>query len=184
MDFLRKLSIRTAIIMLWVGLIGCALYWPTWEIVHYDNNTLNVFAWGDILDPKVISAFEKETGIKVNLSNYFSNEELIVKLKATGGIGYDLVIPSDYAVSILKNAQLIKEIDKTQFKYWDAINPSLRGLFYDPDNRYSIPWEWELFGFGIDKDYFKNKPFDPSWKMIFDANTAHYNIIMVNDPIE
>lgn len=184
MNFLRKLAIRTAIILLWVTLIGGALYWPTWEIVHYDNNTLNIFAWGDILDSKVISDFEKETGIKVNLSNYFSNEELIVKLKATGGIGYDLIIPSDYAVSILKNNGFIKEIDKSKFQYWDAINPSLIGQFYDPDNRYSIPWEWELYGFGVDRDFFKGRPFDPSWKMIFDPHTVDYKITMVNDSIE
>ena len=164
---MRKFLTRTVIISLWIALITTALYLPAWKIIRYEDNTINIFAWGDILEPDVIADFEKQTGVKVNLSHYFSNEELIVKLKATGGVGYDLIIPSDYAVSILKNAQLIKEIDKTQFKYWDAINPSLKGFFYDPDNRYSIPWEWELFGFEIDKDYFKDKPFDPSWKMIF-----------------
>jgi spermidine/putrescine transport system substrate-binding protein len=181
---MRKFLIRTAIILLWVALFGCALYWPTLKIIHYDENTINVFAWGDILEPKVIAEFEKETGIKVNLSHYFSNEELIVKLKATGGVGYDVVLPSDYAVSILKNANLIKEIDKSRFTYWDAINPSLVNLFFDPDNHYSIPWEWELYGFGIDKDFFKNRPFDPSWKMIFDPQTVDYDITMVNDSIE
>ncbi|HEY2810875.1 MAG TPA: spermidine/putrescine ABC transporter substrate-binding protein [Rhabdochlamydiaceae bacterium] len=175
--------IRSAIVLLWIALIGCALYWPTWEIVRYDEKTLNIFAWGDILEPDVISAFEKETGIKVNLSHYFSNEELIVKLKATGGVGYDLIIPSDYAVTILKNSSLIKEIDKDKFSYWAAINPSLRGLCYDTDNSYSIPWEWELYGFGIDKEYFKD-PFEPSWKMLFDPSSVHYNITMVNDSIE
>ena len=175
---------RTLIIAFWIGLIGCALYWPTWKVTPFQENTLNIFAWGDIIEPEVITSFEKETGIKVNLSHYFSNEELIVKLKATGGLGYDLIIPSDYAVSILKNANLIKEIDKSRFVHWDAINPSLRGLPYDPDNRYSIPWEWELFGFGIDKDYFKDKPFEPSWKMLFDPNVIDYSVTMVNDAIE
>jgi spermidine/putrescine transport system substrate-binding protein len=184
MSSCRKFIIRTAIIFLWIALIGCALYWPTWEIIRYDENSLNIFAWGDILDPKIIADFEKETGIKVNLSNYFSNEELIVKLKATGGVGYDLIIPSDYAVSILKNGNFIKEIDKSKFAYWDAINPALIGQFYDPDNSYSIPWEWELYGFGIDKDFFKNRPFDPSWKSIFDPHTVDYDITMVNDSIE
>jgi spermidine/putrescine transport system substrate-binding protein len=183
-SLLRKLYIRSTIILLWLVLIGCALYWPTWEVTRYAENEINLFAWGDIIDPDIISAFEKETGIKVNVSNYFSNEELIVKLKATGGAGYDLILPSDYAVDILKKADLIKELDKNKFHYWKEINPSLIGHFYDPDNNYSIPWEWELYGFGIDKDYFKNRPFDPSWKMIFDAKSIDYQITMVNDSIE
>lgn len=181
---MRKLFTRSTIILLWIALISGTLYLPTWEVVHHEENTLNVFAWGDILEPDVIADFEKETGIKVNVSHYFSNEELIVKLKATGAAGYDLIIPSDYAVAILKNGDLIKEIDKTKFNYWDAINPSLKGLPYDPDNTYSIPWEWEMYGFGIDRDYFKDRPFDPSWKLLFDPHTVDYQITMVNDPIE
>jgi spermidine/putrescine transport system substrate-binding protein len=184
MSLFRKFVIRSVIILSWIALIGGALYWPSLEIIRTDDHSLNIFAWGDILDPKIIADFEKETGIKVNISPYFSNEELIVKLKATGGVGYDLVIPSDYAVSILKQSHLIKEIDKSQFAYWDAINPALIGQFYDPDNSYSIPWEWELYGFGVDKEFFKNKPFDPSWKLIFDPDTVDYGITMVNDSIE
>ncbi len=78
----------------------------------YEPNSINVFAWGDILDPAVIADFEKETGIKVNLNYYSSNEELIVKLKATRGEGYDLIIPSDYAVKILIKEDLLKPIDQ------------------------------------------------------------------------
>ena len=70
-------------VLVWVCLIFSALYWPKWKIFKYDENTINVFVWGDIFDPAVIADFEKETGIKLNLSYYSSNEELIVKLKAT-----------------------------------------------------------------------------------------------------
>lgn len=181
---MKKLFIRSCIIFLWTTVIGCVLYFPSWRSESPENEALNIFAWGDILEPSVIASFEKETGIKVNISHYFSNEELIVKLKATGGTGYDLIIPSDYAVSILKQADLIKALDKTQFHYWKGINPALLNHTYDPDNLYSIPWEWELFGFGIDTEYFKTHPFDPSWKAIFDPHTVNYRITMTNDAIE
>ena len=181
---LKKFVIRSLIIALWLLLIAGALYCPTWEIARCADNEINLFAWGDIIDPEVIAAFEKEAGIKVNVSNYFSNEELIVKLKATGGVGYDMIIPSDYAVKLLKEADLIKELDRSQFLYWREINPALVGHFYDPDNAYSIPWEWELYGFGIDKDYFQSHPFEPSWKMVFDRQSIDYQLIMVNDAIE
>ena len=181
---MKKLFIRSAIIFIWLVLIFCTLYWPKWKAIKYDENTINIFGWGDIFEPSIIAAFEKETGIKVNLSYYSSNEELIVKLKATGGEGYDLVIPSDYAVNILIKDDLLKKLDKEKFAYWDSINPGLLGHFFDPDNTYSIPFEWELFGFGIDKTYFDAHPTQPSWGMIFDPKIVNYKITMNNDPIE
>jgi spermidine/putrescine transport system substrate-binding protein len=181
---MKKFFIRSGIIAIWLILIFCALYWPKWKVIKYDENTINVFVWGDILEPSIVSSFEKDTGIKINLSYYSSNEELLVKIKATKGEGYDLIIPSDYAVNALIKDDLLKKLDKKKFTYWNSINPGLLAQYYDPDNDYSIPFEWELFGFGIDKDYFKVHPTEPSWGMIFDPNIVHYKITMNNDPIE
>lgn len=181
---MKKPLTRSLIIFFWIALIAGALYWPKWKAVKYDDRTINVFVWGDILAPAVVADFEKETDIKINLSYYSSNEELIVKLKATQGQGYDLIIPSDYAVNLLAKDHLLKKLDKSKFAYWPAINPALLGHYFDPDNTYSLPFEWELFGFGIDQNYFKHHPTTPSWSMIFDPNVMHYKITMNNDPIE
>lgn len=181
---MKKIFIRSGIILFWLCLIFCALYWPKWNILKYDKNTINVFVWGDILEPSIVADFEKETGIKLNMSYYSSNEELVVKLKATKGEGYDLVIPSDYAVNILIKEGLIKEITKEKFYYWDKLNPQLLNKPYDPENHYSIPFEWELFGFGIDKNYFKSHPMTPSWSMLFNPEIIDYKLVMNNDAIE
>jgi spermidine/putrescine transport system substrate-binding protein len=106
-----------------------------------------------------------------------------MKLKATEGQGYDLVIPSDYAVSILVKNQLIKELDRNKLPFFNQFLPGLLGHFFDPDNRYSIPLSWEVYGLGIDKGFF-TKPFVPSWNMIFDPKVVDYRIVMVDDPIE
>lgn len=180
-----KLLSRTSIIFFWVALIFAALYWPTWKVLSpFEENTLNIFTWGDILAPSEIAAFEQETGVKVHLNYYSSNEELMVKLKATQGEGYDLIIPSDYAVELLAKEDLLKELDKSQLKFWNNLNPRLLGHAFDPTNRFSIPFEWEIFGLGIDKEYFHDKPITPSWKMIFDPKVVSYKIAMINDPIE
>ncbi|MBS0620940.1 MAG: extracellular solute-binding protein [Verrucomicrobia bacterium] len=181
---MKKLILRASIILSWLALIFAALYWPKCKFLSYEKNTINVFTWGDILDPAVVEEFERKTHIKVNLSYYSSNEELMVKLKATGGEGYDLIVPSDYAVGSLIQDRLLKEIDKEKLSFWSAIHPPLLGHDFDPDNRYSIPFEWELFGFGIDQDYFDTRPYTPSWKMLFDPSVVDYKVTMVNDPIE
>lgn len=179
---MHKILIRSAIFFFWVLLIFGALYLPKLFLRQVDAKTINVFVWGDILSPAVISTFEAKTGIKINLSYYASNEELIVKLKATEAEGYDLVIPSDYAVHVLAKEGLLKHLNKEKFAHWDALNPNLVGHYFDPDNTYSIPFEWELFGFGIDNDFFQNAI--PSWKMLFDLTPMHYKVAMNNDPIE
>lgn len=181
---MRTIFTRSAIILLWLVLIFCALYWPKYQVEKSEQNTLNIFVWGDILEPAIVADFEKETGIKLNFSYYSSNEELIVKLKATKGEGYDLIIPSDYAVNILIKEDLLKAFDKSKFAYWDTLNPHLLNQYFDPNNNYSIPFEWELYGFGIDKDYFAAHPTTPSWGMIFNPDIVRYKLVMNNDPIE
>lgn len=173
---------RSVIIFFWVGLIFAVLYFPYWKIFPKEERTLNVFAWGDALHPEIITAFEKETGIKVRLNYYSTNEELVVKLRATGGEGYDLIIPSDYAVSLLAKENLLKPIDHSKLNFWQNLNPLLTNLHFDPENRYSIPYEWELFGLGVDRNFFKHHPFDPSLKLIFDVQ--NYKIAMINDPMQ
>ncbi len=177
---LKRWITRSFIIFLWLLLIFFSLYLP--KIIYFRDDTLNVFAWGDILDPAIIADFEKKTNIKVNLSYYSSNEELLVKLKATKGEGYDLIIPSDYAVTFLRNEGLLKEIDHTKLNFYNRLSPSLLGHGYDPENKYSIPFEWEIYGLGIDKDYFKIHPLVNNWKMLFE--NRGYKVSMTNDPAE
>ena len=59
---MSKFLVRSVIILFWIGLFSCTLYWPKWNVISYDDKTINVFAWGDILEPGVIATFEKETG--------------------------------------------------------------------------------------------------------------------------
>lgn len=179
-----KFFMRSSIILFWIVLLFMGLYWPKWKILNYEANSINIFAWGDILEPSVIADFERETGIKIYLNYYSSNEELLVKVKATRGEGYDLIIPSDYAVSHLAHEGLLKELDKSKLNFLHNINPVLLNHAYDPENRYSIPFEWELFGLGIDKEFFEGRSFRPSWKYVFDPKSVYYNITMINDPIE
>jgi spermidine/putrescine transport system substrate-binding protein len=52
-----------------------------------DSQKLRVISWADYIPADLIAAFKKETGIdvEVTLSN---NEEMISKLRATGGAAF------------------------------------------------------------------------------------------------
>lgn len=147
--------------------------------------TLRVLAWADMFDQEFIAQFEQKHGVRVVLNAYDSNDELIVKLKATRGQGYDLIVASDYALDALHKNNLLLPIDHAQLPCLAEQNPVLLNLPFDPGNKYSVPFGWDLFGIGIDRDAFFEKP-EASWKLIFDVPTfdKNYRIVMVNDALE
>lgn len=178
----KNVPLRALIIILWTSIIMGSLYFPYIEFIR-EERTLNIFTWGDILHPEVIRQFEKEKKVKVRLSYYNSNEELIVKMKATKGVGYDLIIPSDYAVKILENENLLKEISHEKLNFWSSLDPKVLNHPFDPKNQYSIPFEWEVFGIGYDKDHFTKTSAPSKYSELFN-HTLDYRIVMPSDPNE
>src|ERR1700722_17441337 len=60
---------------------------------HDDDNVLNLFWWSDFLAPDTITNFEKQTGIKVTIS-YYDSEEVLETRMLTGKSGFDVVVPA------------------------------------------------------------------------------------------
>lgn len=187
MRFFKKPSfyIRACIAILWTLVIFGLLFLSGVSFTgKTDDKTLNIFTWGGLFTEEVIADFEAATGIKVKMNYYTSNEELIVKLKATKGKGYDLVVPSDYAVKILREESLLQRFDTSQLEFFNNIHPVLLGQKHDPTNEYCIPFQWEIYGFGIDQDFFMDRPFSGTWGQVFNESMIDYKIAMLNDPIE
>lgn len=177
-----KHLIRSLIVFCIMSVIIFCLYIP--RILQDDTaprNSLNVFTWGDTFSPKLIEAFEKEYKVKVHVVHFQSNEELIVKMKATKGKGYDLVTISDYAIPLLTKENLLLPLDKKRFPFMKEIDPAFMGRYWDPQNTYSIPCEWEIFAIGYDKDFFKENIPD-SWDILF-KEPKNFKVTMLNDPI-
>ena len=177
---------KSLIVFTWVVIIFSLLFAKHLEkSPQQEEKTLTIFTWSSVFSNSFIKEFEKQTGIKIVLDYYSSNEELLMKLKKTGSNGYDLIIPSDYAVPMLKKEGLLQEIDHSKLAFYKDINPLLLGHEYDPDNNYSIPLQWDICGFGINTDVFADyatKTF--TWDHLFNPAVIDYKIAMTNDPIE
>lgn len=175
---------RSVIIVFWVITVFGVLYSPR-MFRSYAKKTINVFMWSGTIDPKMFLEFEKETGIHVNASYYEGNEELLTKLLATKGRGYDLVVPSDYVVEFLIRYDLLQKLDKTKLNFLDALNPQFLNRYFDPKNEYSIPSEWYIQGLGINKNYFPdgNLP-EASWSTLFDLKKVPNHVGLINDSRE
>jgi spermidine/putrescine transport system substrate-binding protein len=156
------------IVALWFIIIFGALHAPDVVQRLYSGQSINVFAWSDSLDPDVLYDFEKETGIRVNLTHYESNEELFAKLYTANGAGYDLIMPSDYMLDNLRKHGLLQRLDHKKMDFISRLDSRLMGHFFDPHNHYSVPSEWSVVGIGYDRTVFLGGLPKNSWAMIFD----------------
>lgn len=143
---------------------------PRCTFFSRQSRTINIFTWPALLDVEYLKQFEVETGITFRISYYETNEELLSKLRATGGQGYDLIIPSDYVLPSLIQEHLIKPIEKEKVPCLSHVDPVLCHHYFDPQNEYSIPYFWAVYGLGIDKRYFGKELPEASWDLIFNPN--------------
>ncbi|WP_440526557.1 ABC transporter substrate-binding protein [Simiaoa sp.] len=102
---------------------------------------VNVFIWTEYVSEAAIIDFEKDTGIKVNVSTYSSNEDMLAKLKSESEGTYDVILPSDYAIEYLIAQDKLEALDKDKLSNLSNIDPAYLDESFDPGNVYSVPYE-------------------------------------------
>ena len=98
-----------------------------WNKFRDQNVTINVYNWGEYISVDdgenlydTNREFEELTGIKVNYTNFASNEELYAKLK-NGGSSYDIIIPSDYMIARMINEDMLEKLDFSNIPNYSLI---------------------------------------------------------------
>ena len=136
--------------------------------------TVNVCSWGEYIDEDLITQFEEETGILVNYQTADSNETLYSLLKS-GGADYDVIVPSDYMISQLIEEDMLEELDYSRIPNYALISDRFKGLAYDPQERYTVPYAWGTVGI-IYNETMVDGPIT-SWSAMFDDQYAG-NVLM------
>lgn len=131
-------------------LLACALVLPGTARAE-EEKVLNLFCWSEYMPQTVIDQFEAETGIKVVYTTYESNEAMFAKIKLLEGKGYDLIVPSTYFVSLMRDHGLLSKIDRSKLTNFANLDPKVLGGEFDPDNEYSVPYMWGSTGMLINK---------------------------------
>ena len=149
--------------------------------------SINVYNWGEYISAgaeegtlDVNAEFEKLTGIKVNYTNFATNEELYAKLKG-GGASYDIIIPSDYMISKMIKEELIQKIDLDNIPNYKYIMDNFRNMSYDPENEYSVPFTWGTVGIIYDETVIDLNPEEIDWDILWDE-TYMGQILMFDNP--
>lgn len=143
---------------------------------------LFIYNWTDYTNPELIKKFEQESGIKVTLDTYDSNETLLAKLKS-GSAGYDIVVVSSDFVQIFAKEGLIQKIDAGKMPGYANLLDRWKSPPWDKDNTYTIPYDWGLTSFAINTKYIK-EPVD-SLKTLFEPPAeAKGKVGMLSSPSE
>ena len=140
------------------------------------DKVVNVYNWSDYIDPTVVPAFEKETGIKVNYDVFDSNEVLETKLLA-GHTGYDVVVPSASFMQRQIQAGVFQKLDKSLLPNLKNLDPDIvrRIEVNDPGGQYGVIYLWVTSGVGYNEaqvaSAMPNAPVD-SFAMFYDPNVV------------
>ena len=145
----KTIALLVSVLMLAALLAGCGGGGKTL--------TLNVYNWGEYISDgsedsfNTIREFEKwyqETygqKVKVNYTTFASNEDMYAKL-SSGAVSYDVIFPSDYMIARMRENGMLLELDFNNIPNYSNIDESFRGLFYDPDNKYTVPYAYGVIG--------------------------------------
>jgi spermidine/putrescine transport system permease protein len=103
------------------------------------EQNLNIFCWSEYIPQQIVDAFTEETGIKVSMETYASNEEMLAKLFAGGG-AYDLIQPSEYVIEGLIKEDKLTPLDHASIPNMKNLAPEFTNMSFDPGNKYSVPY--------------------------------------------
>jgi spermidine/putrescine transport system permease protein len=144
------------------------------------EKNLNIFCWSEYIPQPIVDAFIEETGIKVSMETYASNEEMLAKLFAGGG-AYDLIQPSEYVIEGLIKEDKLTPLDHASIPNMKNLAPEFTNMSFDPGNKYSIPYMAGTVGIVVNTELVQDdiKTYNDVFQEKFDKN-----IIVLDDARE
>lgn len=130
------------------------------QIVFYD--------WEGDMPQSVLEDFTREYQVGVDYRFYESQEEAIRNIEA--GEVYDVVVMESRFVPLLADKGLLASLDHKNIPNLKNVRANFRELAYDPENRYSIPFNWGTTGLVVRSDLIA-EPVD-SWDCLWDDRYA------------
>ena len=156
-----------------------------------DTLTLNVYNWGDYISDGSEASFdtarefekwyEAEYGqtLKVNYDTVASNEDMHNKL-STGAVSYDIIVPSDYMIARMAAEGMLLPLNFDNIPNYQYIDESFRGLYYDPDDTYSVPYTYGVVGIIYNANVVDEAD-AVEWDLMWNPKYAG-NIVQFNNP--
>jgi spermidine/putrescine transport system substrate-binding protein/spermidine/putrescine transport system permease protein len=144
------------------------------------EKALHIFCWSEYIPQQIVDAFSADTGIKVSMETYSSNEEMLAKLFAGGG-NYDIIQPSEYVIEGLIKESLLTPIDHASIPNMKNLAPEFTNMSFDPGNKYSVPYMAGSVGIIVNTEVVQDDI--KSYNDVFQEKFAK-NIVVLDDARE
>ena len=160
--------------ILFIGLVACqretaVAPTPTPEPVA-EARELNFYNWDTYIDPQIITDFEQQFGVTVNYQIFDSDSDMVDELMNGATAAYDLVVPSDYNVAVLRSENLLAPLDRNNIPNFSNIDAQFLSPAFDPGNRFCVPYQWGTVGIGYNTEAIEAPV--TSWADFFDPAYA------------
>ena len=140
------------------------------------GNTLTVYNWGEYIDPDLLNQFEEESGINVIYETFDSNEGMMGKIEQ-GGTSYDITVPSEYMVEMMREKDLLIPLDYDRIPNVSNIDSYFMDLPFDPKNTYSLPYFWGTLGIAYNPTLLEGQTFE-SWDNLWDPSLRQEAVLV------
>ncbi|HSR20005.1 MAG TPA: spermidine/putrescine ABC transporter substrate-binding protein [Anaerolineales bacterium] len=142
------------------------------------SKELNLFVWTEYIPTEWKECFELIYGVKVNHDEYSSNEEMYAKLSA-GGSTFDLILPTDYIVSLMVSQNMLEKWDMEKLAILGNIDDGFKDLPFDPGNQYTLPYMAGTDAIIYNSDKVTDPP--TSWADLWNPDYAS-RLVLLDDP--
>ena len=203
MKFIKIIALLVLVLCMLSSICSCKENEDDEVKKDYPTKTLNVYNWGEYISDEddeecglidVNSAFEDYFNenladkygfyVKVNYSTYATNEDMYAKI-TNSAVAYDIVIPSDYMIQKMINAEggsLLHKIDFSKLSNYSNISDEFKNMYYDPDNEYSVPYTYGMLGVIYNAEFVAEEDIaKQSWGLLWDEKYAG-KILQFNNP--
>lgn len=172
---LRRIATKISAEFLMVGimLIKCRLFLLGLISILFASSAmaepvLNVYIGTNYIANDTIKRLEAECHCRVEQNYFNANEEMLAKI-AAGATGYNVIVPTSYAVNELIKMGKLKPLDKSKLSNLKYIDPQFMNQAYDPGNQYSVPYAYTPVFLSYNQDKMKELGITPNtWAVIFD----------------
>ena len=178
----KMMTLLAAILLLVLCLTGCG---------GKETLTLNVYNWGEYISDGSEGSFDtirefetwyEETygqKVTVNYSTYASNEDMYNKI-SSGAVSYDVIIPSDYMIAKMAEENLLHPLNFENIPNYQYIDDAFKGLYYDPQNQYSVPYTYGIVGVIYDANVVDEADIG-GWELMWNEKYSG-RIVQFNNP--
>ncbi len=150
---------------------------------------LNVYNWGEYISDGSEDSFDTIKGfedwylenygheVEVNYTTFASNEDMYAKL-SSGAVSYDVIFPSDYMIQRMAEEGMLLELDYENIPNYQYIGDSFRGMYYDPEEKYTVPYTYNFVGIIYDAEQVDEEDtgdWDLMWNEKYAGNILQFN---------